>query len=63
MAKPSAAFGTDAQLYDSSFGWRFVNPKMQELYGTDGMGNTAENLVELYGISRKTKMHLPVGAR
>ena len=53
MAKPSAAFGTDAQLYDSSFGWRFVNPKMQELYGTDGMGNTAENLVELYGISRE----------
>lgn len=53
MAKPSTAFGTDAQLYDSSFGWRFVNPKMQELYGTDGMGNTAENLVELYGISRE----------
>jgi acetyl-CoA acyltransferase len=39
-------------MYDSSFGWRFINPKMHELYGTDAMGGTAENLVELYGISR-----------
>ncbi|MEZ4874684.1 MAG: 3-oxoadipyl-CoA thiolase [Flavobacteriaceae bacterium] len=53
LAKPSSAYGTDAQLYDSSFGWRFVNPKMHELYGTDGMGNTAENLVEKYSISRE----------
>jgi acetyl-CoA acyltransferase len=53
IAKPSSAFGTDAKMYDSSFGWRFVNPKMQELYGIDGMGNTAENLVEKYNISRE----------
>ena len=53
IAKPSKAFGTDAEMYDSSFGWRFINPKMEELYGTDGMGNTAENLVELYNISRE----------
>ena len=53
IAKPSVAFGTDAKMYDSSFGWRFINPKMQELYGTDGMGNTAENLVEKYKISRE----------
>ncbi len=53
VAKPSSAFGTDAKMYDSSFGWRFVNPKMQKLYGTDGMGNTAENLVEMYNISRE----------
>jgi acetyl-CoA acetyltransferase family protein len=52
IAKPSSAFGTDAKMYDSSFGWRFVNPKMHEMYGTDGMGNTAENLVEKYKISR-----------
>ena len=52
IAKPSKGFGTDAKMYDSSFGWRFINPKMQELYGTDGMGNTAENLVEKYNISR-----------
>jgi acetyl-CoA acyltransferase len=53
VAKPSTAFGTDAKMYDSSFGWRFVNPKMQKLYGTDGMGQTAENLVEKYNISRE----------
>ena len=53
IAKPSSAFGTDAKMYDTSFGWRFVNPKMHELYGTDGMGMTAENLVEKYGISRE----------
>jgi 3-oxoadipyl-CoA thiolase len=53
MSKPSKAFGNDSKMYDSSFGWRFVNPKMHELYGTDGMGNTAENLVEKYDISRE----------
>lgn len=53
ISKVSKAFGRDAQMFDSSFGWRFINPRMEELYGTDGMGNTAENLVELYGISRE----------
>lgn len=52
IAKPSKAFGTDSKMYDSSFGWRFVNSKMHDLYGTDGMGTTAENLVEKYHISR-----------
>lgn len=52
MSKPSKAYGTDSKMYDSSFGWRFVNPKMFELYGTDAMGETAENLVDQYGISR-----------
>ncbi|PZD78674.1 3-oxoadipyl-CoA thiolase [Mesonia sp. K7] len=53
IAKPSSAFGNDAQMYDTSFGWRFVNPKMHEMYGTDGMGETAENLVDKYRISRE----------
>jgi len=53
ISKPSSAFGTDAKMYDTSFGWRFVNPKMHEMYGTDGMGMTAENLVEKYNISRE----------
>ncbi|MCW3122288.1 MAG: beta-ketoadipyl CoA thiolase [Flavipsychrobacter sp.] len=52
ISKTSSAFGQDAQMYDSSFGWRFVNPKMHELYGTDPMGITAENLAEMYNISR-----------
>lgn len=53
ISKATRAFGTDSKMEDSSFGWRFVNPKMKEKYGVDPMGITAENLVELYGISRK----------
>ncbi len=53
MSKASSAYGRDSKMFDSSFGWRFVNPKMKELYGTDGMGVTAENLAELYSISRE----------
>lgn len=53
ISKSARPYGTDSKMYDSSFGWRFINPKMQELYGTDGMGQTAENLVEMYGISRE----------
>jgi acetyl-CoA acetyltransferase family protein len=52
VSKSARAFGTDSKMYDSSFGWRFINPKMQDLYGTDGMGVTAENLVAQYNISR-----------
>lgn len=55
ISKTSTAFGRDAQLFDSSFGWRFINPRMEELYGVDGMGNTAENLVEMYGIDREAQ--------
>lgn len=53
ISKSAKPFGTDAKMYDSSFGWRFINPKMQQLYGTDGMGETAENLVDIYKISRE----------
>lgn len=53
VSKPSSAYGTDSKMYDTSFGWRFINPKMEEMYGTDGMGFTAENLVDKYEISRE----------
>jgi 3-oxoadipyl-CoA thiolase len=53
MSKATKAFGTDSKMYDSSFGWRFVNPQMQSMYGTDAMGETAENLVDMFGISRE----------
>ncbi|MGR3811781.1 3-oxoadipyl-CoA thiolase [Jiulongibacter sp. NS-SX5] len=52
MSKASRAYGNDSKMYDSSFGWRFINPKMEETYGTDGMGITAENLAEMYKINR-----------
>ncbi len=53
ISKSSKPSGNDAEMHDSSFGWRFINPKMKELYGTDGMGHTAENLVDKYKISRE----------
>lgn len=55
ISKASKPFGNDSEMHDSSFGWRFINPKMEELYGIDGMGSTAENLVEKYGISREAQ--------
>jgi len=52
ISKSSRPFGSDVQMHDSSFGWRFVNKKMHEMYGTDGMGVTAENLAEKFNINR-----------
>ena len=52
IGKSSSAYGQDQQMYDSSFGWRFVNPALHSLYGTDAMGVTAENLADLYNINR-----------
>ncbi len=52
MSKASGAFGRDQQLFDSSFGWRFINPKMKELFGVDAMGETAENVAEKYNVNR-----------
>lgn len=53
ISKTSSAFGRDAQMFDSSFGWRFINPKMEAIYGVDSMGMTAENLAEKFNISRE----------
>ncbi|MCO4806011.1 MAG: acetyl-CoA C-acyltransferase [Flavobacteriales bacterium] len=53
MSKASKPYGNDSKLYDSSFGWRFVNKKMHDLYGTHAMGETAENLVDQFNISRE----------
>jgi 3-oxoadipyl-CoA thiolase len=53
FGKAEAAFSRDATVFDSTIGWRFVNPKMKEKYGTLGMGETAEKVAEKYGITRK----------
>lgn len=52
MPKATSAFSRTAEMYDTTIGWRFVNPQMQAEYGTDGMPETAENLAEELGISR-----------
>ena len=53
ISKAENAFATDQKMYDSSFGWRFINPLMEKMYGTEAMGKTAENLAEIYKISRE----------
>ena len=53
MPKATEAFSRQATIYDTTLGWRFVNKRMQELYGTDSMAETAENLVAKFGISRE----------
>jgi 3-oxoadipyl-CoA thiolase len=55
MSKSANAFGRDMQLADSTFGWRFINPQMETLYGVDSMGITAENLALKYDISRENQ--------
>lgn len=55
MSKAGSAFGRDQQLFDSSFGWRFINPKLKEMYGVDAMGETAENVATQYGINREVQ--------
>ena len=52
MSKASKPFARDIELFDTSLGWRFVNPKMKAKYGTDSMGETAENVAEQYKITR-----------
>ena len=53
MPKADKAFSQRAEIYETSLGWRFINPKMAEMYGTDSMGETAENVVEEFNISRE----------
>ena len=52
VAKSDSAFGRDVQMFDTTIGWRFVNPRFKKLYGVDSMPETAENVVAQYGIAR-----------
>ncbi len=52
MAKAETAFSRASEVYDTTIGWRFVNPAMQKQYGVDSMPETAENVAETYQISR-----------
>ena len=52
MAKATSAFDRNAEMYDTTIGWRFVNPKMKESYGDDTMPSTGENVAEEFQVSR-----------
>ena len=53
MPKATSAFDRNAEIYDTTIGWRFVNPKMRDQYGDDTMPSTAENVADEYQISRE----------
>jgi hypothetical protein len=53
MSKASKPFGRDVELFDTTLGWRFVNPRLRDAHGVDSMGQTAENVAERLGISRE----------
>jgi 3-oxoadipyl-CoA thiolase len=53
MGKATAAFSRQAEIFDTTIGWRFVNPLLKEQYGVDSMPETAENVAEEFGISRE----------
>jgi len=53
MSKAPQAFGRGAEMFDTSIGWRFINPELERVYGVDGMPKTAENVAEDYNISRE----------
>ena len=55
MPKMDSAFGRNNAVYDTTIGWRFVNPRMQALYGIDSMPETAENVAQQWGISRQAQ--------
>lgn len=53
LSKSAAPFARDVQLFDTSLGWRFINPALKARYGTHSMGETAENVAERYGVTRE----------
>lgn len=60
MPKAASAFSRNAEIYDTTIGWRFINPAMHKAYGTDSMPETAENLAEQFAISREDQDRLAV---
>jgi 3-oxoadipyl-CoA thiolase len=53
LQKADAAFARRQEMYDTTLGWRFVNPRLEERFGVDSMGETAENVAERWGIGRE----------
>ncbi len=53
MGKADSAFGRSQKIEDTTIGWRFINPKMKDMYGVDAMPQTADNVADEWGISRE----------
>jgi 3-oxoadipyl-CoA thiolase len=63
MGKAESAFSRNAQIYDTTIGWRFVNKRMKEMYGVDAMPETAENVATDYGIDRAAQDRMALASQ
>jgi 3-oxoadipyl-CoA thiolase len=63
MPKAEAAFGRNPQIFDTTIGWRFVNPLMKSMYGVDAMPETAENVATDYKIEREAQDRMALASQ
>lgn len=63
LAKSTAAFSRNAEVYDTTLGWRFVNKKLEEQYGIDSMAETAENVADDFSVSREDQDQFALGSQ
>jgi len=63
LSKPETAFARNQQIYDTSIGWRFINPRLSELHHPHPMGDTAENVARKYKISREAQDQFALGSQ
>ena len=63
MPKAEAAFGRNPQIFDTTIGWRFVNPLMKAMYGVDAMPETAENVATDYKIEREAQDRMALASQ
>jgi len=63
MAKAESAFSRAAKIFDTTIGWRFINPLMSEIYGVDSMSETADNVAEQYSVSREEQDRFAYGSQ
>lgn len=63
MPKADTAFSRNAEIYDTTIGWRFVNPIMEKLYGTDSMPQTGQNVANEFGISREDQDRMALASQ
>jgi 3-oxoadipyl-CoA thiolase len=63
LSKAATPWARDAQLFDTSIGWRFVNARMKELYGVDSMGETAENVADVHQVAREDQDRFAVASQ
>jgi acetyl-CoA acyltransferase len=63
LGKAQTAFSRDAEIYDTTIGWRFVNPRMKQRYGVDSMPETGENVAEQFEVSREDQDRFAAGSQ